>query len=219
MANKGELWGTLTGLNATLLNRWSSAWSDLQAADMALHERRKLDDSKMANVFHRRALWESAVASYGRCAVSNRKRKIAFKDFVAEILGDEGLAVHERIMDWRHGHVAHRNGAEFESVETGFTYANGPAHPTSINVALEIDAGPPNSAEFVTTFEDHVKTVRDALWEQKLFPLAASVVDDVNAGRIARPAELHVRKDRSGEEGRYTLNLNITTLGGGKSIP
>lgn len=184
---------------------------------MALFERRGLDDSKMANVFHRRALWESAVASYGRCAVSNKRRKIAFKDFVSEVTGDDGLAVHERIMDWRHGHVAHRNGAEFESVETGFTYADTPTHPTSLNVALVIDAGPPNSSEFVADFENHVKTMRDAVWEQKLFPLAGDVVDDVNAGRIARPTQPRALDDRSGE-GRYTLNLNITTLGKGEPV-
>ncbi len=184
---------------------------------MALLERRELYDSKMANIFHRRALWESAVASYGRCAVSNKKRKIAFKDFVSEITGEDGLAVHERIMDWRHGHVAHRNGAEFETVETGFVYADGSAHPTSLNVALVIDAGPPNNSEFVADFENHVKTMRDAVWEQKLFPLAGEVVGDVNAGRIARPTQPHALADRSGD-GRYTLNLNITSLGRGEPV-
>src|SRR5690348_2897323 len=76
MANQKELHGPLTGLDATMLERWSSVWADLQAADMALFERGKLNDSKGANLFHRRALWESAVASYGRCAVSGKRRKI-----------------------------------------------------------------------------------------------------------------------------------------------
>jgi hypothetical protein len=55
-----------------------------------------------ANLFQRRALWESAIASYGRLIVSDQKRKNPFKEFVEEITGVDGLAIHERI------HSTHR---------------------------------------------------------------------------------------------------------------
>lgn len=212
MASESELWGTLSGLNVTFLQRWCSAWCDLQAAAMVLHERKKSDDTAAANLFLRRALWESAVASYGRCAVSSRRRDIAFNELVQEIAGADGFAVHQRIMDWRHGHVAHRNRAEFESVETVLTYSNGPAQPTSLNVIVNIDAGPPNAAELVANFESHVTILRDAVWQKRMFPLAASVVDDLNSGRIAWPTELHLPSDET-SAGRYVINQCITTLG------
>lgn len=213
-----ELLGTLTGQNVTELQRWSSAWGDLLAADMALLERGQLDDSKPSNAFLRRALWESAIASYGRCAVSARKRKIAFNDFVRETTGDDGMAVHERIMDWRHGQVAHRNSAEFESSETVLTFAQGPAHPTSLNLVLSTDTGPANNAEFVIAFQGHVKTVRDAIWEKKLFPIAVAVIDDLNAGRITRPTELRIAAQDRPLPQRLVINQCITTLGAGGPI-
>lgn len=217
MSNGPELRGTINGLNVTLLQRWSSAWADLQAAGMALYERKQLDDTKASNLFLRRALWESAIASYGRCAVSDQGRKIPFKEFVEEITGDEGLAVHEQIMDWRHGHVAHRKRSEFESVETVLTFASGPSHPTSLNVVLNIHSGPDNKAELVVAFDAHVTALRDAMWEKRMFPLAPSIVDDLNAGRIARPNRLRAAKDDT-SAGRYVINQCISTLGAGGPI-
>ncbi|OBH34495.1 hypothetical protein A5690_12110 [Mycobacterium intracellulare] len=35
----------------------------------------------------------------GRLIVSDQKRKIPFKEFIKEITGVDGLAIHERIMD------------------------------------------------------------------------------------------------------------------------
>ncbi len=217
MADEPELRRTLTGQNVTLLQRWSSAWADLQAAGMALYERGQLDDSKAANLFLRRALWESAISSYGRCAVSAKKRKIPFNEFVSNTVGDDGLSVHKKIMDWRHKHVAHRNGPEYESAEAVLTYANGPAHPTSLNAVLSIDAGPKNDADFIAAFDKHVTALRDAVWEHKLFPLAVVIIDDLNAGRLPPLSELRLAEDDS-SDGRYIINQCITTLGKGAPI-
>jgi hypothetical protein len=129
MAHNDEPRGTLTGLNVTYLQRWASAWGDLHAADMALFERRELDDSKAANLYLRRALWESAIASCGRCGFSNKKRKIPLTGCLDRDRRGRRAAVHERLMDWRHNHVAHRDRAELESVEAVLTYARGHGAP------------------------------------------------------------------------------------------
>jgi hypothetical protein len=212
-----ELWGTLTGLNVTRAQRWCSVWADLLFADMALLERGRLDDGTPPNMFHRRALWESAVVSYGRCTVSDQKREVPFKDLVIEVAGHDGLALHERIMDWRHGHVAHRKRAEFEAVETVLAFAKGPAHPTALRMILGVDLGPGNDGEFVTAFQQHVKTLRDAMYEKKLRPLGISIIDDLNAGRISRPSELRPADDWSSRE-RYVVNHCLVELGAGERI-
>lgn len=215
-----DLWGTLTAPteptsivpNVTQLERWCSAWGDLLASVMALNERTKLDDSQPSNMFIRRALWESAIASYGRCAVSGEKRKIMFNALVEETVGEAGMKVHERIMDWRHGHVAHRNRPEFESAETVLVYADGPARPTSLNVVVTVHAGPLNSDPFLAEVENHVRIVRDAVWEKKMFPLAVDVVEDLNAGRLAWPKELRIPDDQV-SAGHYVIDQCITSLG------
>lgn len=210
--DKNETWGTLTGLNVTLLQRWYSAWADLQFAGMSLFYLAELE-SKPANIFRRRALWESAVVSYGRCAVSARKRKIPFVDFVKAVAGDDGHAVHERIMDWRHGHVAHRNSADFESVETILAYApsGGRLSPTEMKIQLAVGAGPDDDTELVTAFERLVETVRNAMYEQKIRPLAVDIVDDLNARRVPWPSELRPPEDRS-LGGRYVYTGSLLTL-------
>lgn len=217
MANGVELWGTLTGLKVTYAQRWCSVWADLLFADMALMYRSELDDAKAATMFHRRALWESAVVSYGRCAVSDQKRKVPFEDFVREVTGGDGLALHERIMDWRHGHVAHRKRSEFESIETVLAYANPPAHPTALRLLLGIDLGPKNDDELVVAFQSHVKTLRDAIYEQRIAPLGLEIIDDYNAGLVARPAQLHPARDQSSAE-RYVITHTLAELGPGASF-
>lgn len=201
----------------THAERWCSAWADLLLAGMALLYRGELEDNLPATMFHRRALWESAVVSYGRCAVSDHKREIPFKDFVEEVTGDEGLALHERIMDWRHGHVAHRKRAEFESIETVLSFAKGSAHPTSLHIVLGIDLGPVNDSEFVASFETHIQTLRDAMYEKKIRPYGFAAIDDMNAGLITRPSQLRAAEDFSSSE-RYMINHCLAELGAGAPI-
>ena len=177
-------------------------------------ERERLE-FKPSNIFHRRALWESAVVSYGRVGFSDQKRKVSFRDFVEEVAGTDGLALHDRIMDWRHGHVAHRRDAEFESVETVLAFANGSTSPNALRVVLGVDAGPRDDSEFVTAFRQHVKVMRDAMHEKKLAPLAVDIAGDINSGRIARPTELRPADDQSSAD-RYVVNSCLAELGPGE---
>jgi hypothetical protein len=207
------LWRTLTGLNVTFAQRWCSAWGDLLSADMVLNARLGLANTP-ANLFQRRALWESAVACYGRLIVSDQKRKIPFKEFVEEITGVDGLAIHERIMDWRQGHVVHRTDAEFESIETVLAFAQGSAAPTGLHIVLGTDLGPEDDSEFVVSFREHVKTLRDAIYEKRLRPLGVSIIEDLNKGRITL-SEPRAAEDQSSGE-RYVINhclLGATDIG------
>lgn len=217
MANDGELWGTLIGLKVTHAQRWCSAWADLLFADMALMYRSELADTDPAHVFRRRSLWESAVVSYGRCAVSDQKRKIPFEEFVAEITGEDGLAVHERIMDWRHGHVAHRKRKEFESIETVLAFSGGPVQPTALRLVLGVSAGPSNDDELVVAFQPHIKALRDAMYEKRLGPLGREIVDDFNAGLVQRPTQLRPADDSSSPD-MYVITHTIAELGPGASF-
>lgn len=216
MATSGELWGTLTGLNVTYAQRWLSAWADLLLADMALMEHQKLEP-KPSNMFHRRALWESAVVSYGRFGFSEQKRPISPKEFVEEVTGTDGLALHERLMDWRHGHVAHRRDSEFESVETVLAFPGESTVPHGIRVVLGIDCGPGLDGDFIGKFQSHIKTLRDAMYEKRLRGFGIAIKDDLDANRIAQPTELRSPPDQATLE-RYVINLCLLGLNPDGSI-
>ena len=210
MSDDSEMWGTLRGDNVTLLERWESAGNDLLQADMALLARRELK-MELATIFHKRALWESAVVSYGRTVMSDHERKIPFKDYVEEIAGADGLAVHERVMDWRHGHVAHRKRPEFESVETVVTYVNGSDAPSALHLVLGIDLGPEDEGEFVTSFRQLVEVLRTSLYERRILPLVMKIVDDLNAGTIPFPLSSRPADDQSSPE-RYVFNRHLVDV-------
>jgi hypothetical protein len=64
---------------ANRLGKWGSLWFDLQPVVMALDARRDTPNT-FENVFVRRALWESAVVSYGRTEASTHKRKLTHEE-------------------------------------------------------------------------------------------------------------------------------------------
>lgn len=211
MALERERWATLTGLNVTFAQRWCSAWADLLLTDMALMYRAELEPN-IVNMFRRRAYWESATVSYGRLIVSDKKRKIPFKEFIGEVTGDDGLALHEQIMDWRHRHVAHRTGAEYESVETVLAFENGSATPNALKIVLGVDMGPLDDSEFVQAFQQHVKMLRDAMYERKLHPLGEEIIEYFNATRPL--VEIRAAVDQSSLE-RYVVQYRLFELAGG----
>lgn len=184
--------------------------------DMALLYRSELEPNP-GNIFRRRACWESALISYGRLVVSNWEREIPFVEFLEEVTGDDGVALHERLMDWRQGHVAHRTSAEFESNETVLAYASGSDTPNTLKVVVGIDMGPLDDSEFAISFKQHVKTLRDAIFERRLQPLGYSIVEDVNGGRIAR-SELRPAEEQS-SSGRYVVAYNVLALAPPGSLP
>jgi hypothetical protein len=101
--------------DANRIGKWASLWADLIHVDMVLAARSKVPDVA-ANVFHRRALWESAIVSYGRMAVSEKRRKLAHDDLLRAARGERGVVFHETLMGWRHDHVAHRLSRALETV-------------------------------------------------------------------------------------------------------
>lgn len=138
-------------------------------ADMMLHERRQLPD-KPSSVYQRRGLWEAAVIAYSRADQSQFERPVPFKQFVLDVAGEAGIRTHDRIMDWRHGHVAHRNRAEFETAETMIKYEKG--SPVGLYVAVTSDIGPANGNPFLLQVEQHIQAIRNAVCEQKMVPSA-----------------------------------------------
>ncbi|PJE23674.1 MAG: hypothetical protein CK431_09990 [Mycobacterium sp.] len=177
---------------------------------MALMYRAELEPN-MENMFQRRVAWESAIVSYGRLIVSDNKRKIPFKELVQDVAGDDGLAIHEKIMDWRQGHVVHRTRAEFESVETVLAFEDGSATPTALKIVVGVDLGPLDDSPFVVAFRQHVKNMRDAIAETILLPLGKGVIGDLNSGRIAQPQTLRPADDQSSRE-RYVITYSLAKL-------
>ncbi|MDG4669463.1 hypothetical protein [Mycobacterium sp. 236(2023)] len=207
MSEVNEQWATATGEPCSEVEHWTSVWADLMLADMMLYERRQLPD-KFASVYQRRGLWEAAVIAYSRADQSQFERPVPFKQFVKDVAGESGKATHDRIMDWRHGHVAHRNRAEFETVETLIKYEHGV--PVGLHVAVASDIGPANSNPFLAEVEEHIKLIRDAVYEQKLSPLAIDLVpvvftDEVN---LTNPGPL---VERSTKE-RLLLTYDLANI-------
>ncbi|PYE19245.1 hypothetical protein DFR67_103156 [Williamsia limnetica] len=210
MSDDPQNWSTLSGEKVKELERWGSAWADLQHAGMALFERQQLP-RRPSSLFQRRALWESAVVAYARADQSKDRRDIQFKNFVQEITGDSGSAMHKRVMDWRHGHVAHRKRAEFESAETVIAFRNGSATPSSLHLVLGIDLGPEDDSEFVAAFRQHVEVLRNAMYETRISPLAKQIIDNINESKIVIPSEMRPADDQS-SSARYVINHLLLTL-------
>jgi hypothetical protein len=209
MSNTSEQqWSTASGEPVFALERWGSVWADLLLVDMVLHERRWLP-TEASTVFQRRGLWESAIIAYGRADQSQWERPVPFKDFVREVAGEDGMATHNRIMDWRHGHVAHRNRAEFETVETAVEYSQG--SPTGLHLVIASDIGPTNDHPFVAEFEEHVKLLRDTMYERKILPLAMQLVEALGSDQVALTAPGRPAHERSSAE-RLVITHHLATL-------
>ena len=204
MSDTQEQWSTATGDPCNELEHWTSVWADLLLADMMLFERRELPD-KHASVYQRRGLWEAAVIAYSRADQSQYERPVPFKGFVKSVAGERGMATHDRIMDWRHGHVAHRNRDEFETVETLVKYEHG--LPTGLYVAVASDIGPANDNPFLAEVEEHVKRIRDAIYERKLSPLAIQLAPVLLSDQVALTAPRPARNQSSDERLLITHDL------------
>lgn len=176
-----ELWSTLTNDTTREIRKWASVWMDVLHADMVLYERQQLP-KKPSTAFQRRALWESAVVAYGRVPMSMHRRKVSFTEFLQEVCGDAGLATHERIMDWRHGHVAHRRDPEFETAEVVAAFDQStPAELTAIRFLLDTSIGPSDDSEFASAFREHVSHIRNALYTTRLQPLTEQLIGELRA--------------------------------------
>jgi len=129
----------LTASEANRLRKWGSLWFDLLHADMAMYERQNLPNTA-ANVFTRRALWESAVISYGRMQFSDKKRKLTHEDLLRAAGGEKALAFHERLSQWRHNHIAHRLSPEYETTAAVARYAEtGQPGLETLDLGVDVD--------------------------------------------------------------------------------
>ena len=156
--------------DANRLGKWASLWADLLHVDMVLGARAELPKSA-ATAFTRRALWESAIVSYGRMEASTKKRKLAHEELLRTARGDRGVAFHEILMSWRNDHVAHRLSHDFETIAVYADYLDDePETLDGIRAEVVTSLGP-NDSELVEEFGEHVKLLRDTLWEKYLAPI------------------------------------------------
>lgn len=174
--------------DANRLGKLASLWTDLIHVDMVLLARTEVPDVA-ANVFHRRALWESAIVSYGRMAVSEKRRNVDYEELLRAARGDRGVEFHETLMGWRHDHVAHRKSRSLESVAVYADYLDeAPDVLDSIRVSVSPSGGPADDSPLVVEFCEHIKTLRDKLWEKYLAPVGELIATRGPRG-VLEPAD------------------------------
>jgi hypothetical protein len=168
--------------DANRLGKWASLWADLLHVDMVLAARAELPKTAMT-AFTRRAFWESAIVSYGRMEASTKKRKLAHEALLRTARGDRGIEFHKILMSWRNDHVAHRLSRDFESVAVYADYLdNEPETLDGIRADVATALGPEDDSPLVEEFHEHVKQLRDTLWEKYLAPIGEHL-----AGQEHRP--------------------------------
>jgi hypothetical protein len=171
-----ELLAELTDSEANRLRKWGSLWLDLLHVDMALHERAKLPNS-LANTFVRRALWESAVISYGRMGFSG-VRRLEYEELLDAVGGQGSRDFHAQVMGWRHGHVAHRTDRAYEETAVVAQHADGnTSDPEALNLLISTWVGPDDDTAVAHQFMDHANKLRVALWEKYLAPIGERVTE------------------------------------------
>lgn len=134
-------------------------------------------------MFLRRALWESAIVSYGRMAVSEKRRKLDHHELLGAARGDSGVEFHKLLMGWRHDHVGHRLSRELESIDVYADYLDAdPGVLDSLRVAVSPSGGPADDSPFVVEFREHVTALRDTLWERYLAPIGELIAKQLPTG-------------------------------------
>jgi hypothetical protein len=165
----------LTTSDANRLGKWASLWFDLLHVDVVLGDRLNTPD-KPSTAFTRRALWESAVISYGRMEASTKKRNLTHLDLLKAAGGEKAVELHTEIMRWRNDHVAHRLSRDFESAAVFADYSDGEgAEPDTLTLTVSTWAGPKDNSALVVEFREHVKRLRDTLWAEYLAPIGEAI--------------------------------------------
>jgi hypothetical protein len=177
-----EVLAELTDSEANRLKKWGSLWLDLLHVDLALHERAELPNT-LATAATRRALWESAVVSYGRMGVSN-KRNLEYEELLHDAGGEEAKAFHAEIMRWRHGHVAHRTDKAYEETATVAQHADDDSDPIALNLLISTWIGPNDDSPVALRFRKHANSLRVTLWEKYLAPLGERIVKRHRAATV-----------------------------------
>lgn len=87
-------------------------------------------------------------------------------------------------MSWRHGHVGHRNSAEFEAVRVFADQLNAATGTLdSLRVEIVTSLGPLIDSELAKEFSDHVEALRVTLWEQYLAPIGEVLAKQTTLGQ------------------------------------
>lgn len=200
--------------DANRLRKWASLWADLVHADMALHEWEQLP-AKPSTAFTRRTFWESAIASYGRMQASGKKRKPEHDDLLRAARGERGIEFHEILMSWRHGHVAHRASGDFEAVRVFADHLDAePERLDSIRAEVVTAVGPADDSELAQEFREHVKALRDTLWEQYMAPIGERLAQAMPPGELITDAW----DPHSDAADRLTLELTLWSCTNGTGM-
>jgi hypothetical protein len=135
--------------------------------------------------------WSSgnAATTASRAVAVSDKRNVDYVELLRTARGDRGVKFHETLMAWRHDHVAHRKSREFEAVAVYADYLDAaPDVLDAIRVSVSPSGGPADDSPFVVEFGEHVKALRDTLWEKYLAPIGELIATRGPRGVLA-PAE------------------------------
>ena len=152
-------------------SEWFSIWSDLLHVRQALYGRRQIEDTG-ANLFVRRAIWEGAVISYGRCYVTGRRRSLLRK--YKEGMTLEQRNRHDETIHWRDKHVGHRVD---QALEVATTVAEVDTAGTLLKVSGRITPTVSPSQVAAQELEDLAEVLKDMVWEKELIPLELKIRD------------------------------------------
>lgn len=160
----------LKSATARELEDWASLWSDLLHAEMILHTRAAIP-AIPANHFARRALWEAAIVSYGRTAMSGRRRQQV--EELLTFLGSPAKELHEDLMAWRNKHVAHRVDRTREQVDVRAMVDEAKRRVTGVKIRVRPVVGPEDqdNQQLASRVQEHVRVCKEAAWGQRIKPL------------------------------------------------
>lgn len=114
---------------------------------------------------------------------SGKKRKLEHGDLLHAARGERGIEFPEILMSWRHGHVAHRSSGDFEAVRVFADHLDAePETLDSIRAEVVTSADPADDSELAKEFREHVKALRDTLWEQYLAPIGVRLAQEMAPG-------------------------------------
>lgn len=168
----------LKGELAQEFSEWFSIWNDLLHVRQALYDRRQIEDTGV-NIFVRRAIWEGAVISYGRCYGTGRRRSLLRK--YIDSMTPEQRNRHKLTIHWRKQHVAHRADPALEAYTT---VAEVDAVGTLLKVSCRVASTFSPSQVAVQELEDLADALKDMVWENELVPLELKIRDSYTTPSI-----------------------------------
>jgi hypothetical protein len=199
----------LKGPEVAALEQWCSIWGDLQQVEMALHARDALSPG-LTHHFPRRALWEAAVAAYGRVFKAGRRQVRPLH--LLDQFGSEARRVHEEVMHLRDKHVSHRVSADHEKVSVrGVVDSAG--HMKNVAVRVCVAAGPADATgatddALAYALQELVAALKLVVWEQEMGTLGRQLVQ-LNADRSETLVAMPTASSADDDHGEFTIVMRI----------